>query len=128
MQRIDGVETAEVSLNRGEAVMTFRPDNQVGIRRVRDLIHSNGFTPREADVHIRGRVVERDGGLALALAGQEGVHPLVNHPDLTPVIRGLREAALGRWVAIYGRVPETPRRSGQMEIIEVRSFATLPDP
>lgn len=128
MQRIDGVETAEVSLNRGEAVITFRSDNGVGIRRVRDLIHSNGFTPREADVHIRGRVVGRDGGLALVLADREGVHPLVNHPDLTPVIPGLREAALGRLVAIYGRVPETPRRSGQMEIIEVRSFATLPDP
>jgi hypothetical protein len=123
IRKIDGVHTVEVSLNHGLAVITFQPENQVGIRRVRDVIRSNGFTPKDAEVRIRGRIVERDAGLALMLPNQNA-YRLADHPDTAAVIPRLRQTGLGSVVLVEGRVPAMSRRAGQAETIQVRTFTT----
>jgi copper chaperone CopZ len=122
IRKIDGVQTVEVSLNRGLAVITFKPENRIGIGRVRDLIRSNGFTPKDADVRIRGRVVERDGGLVLTLPDQDRAYRLEDHPDAAATISRLTQSGRGKIVVIVGRVPETRGRGERTDIIQVRNF------
>ncbi len=117
----------EVSLNRGLAIITFKPENRVGIGRVRDLIRSNGFTPKDADVRIRGRVVERDGELVLTLPDQNQAYRLADRPGAAAVIPRLRETGRGKVVIVDGRVPEARGRGERTDTIHVRNFAIIPD-
>jgi len=125
MTKIDGVEAAEVSLNRGVAIVRFRPDNRVTVERVRAAIRSNGFTPKAADVRVRGRVIEQDGELALFVPGQDRVYRLVGRPQAATVLLRVREA-VGKTVVIEGSVPEARKGGRPIEVIELRSYAAPP--
>lgn len=127
LKKIDGVEAAEVSLNEGVAIVRFRPGNSVTIEQVREVVRSNGFTPKAADVRVQGRVVEQDGALALLIPGQSRVYRLVDHPDAPPAIPRVREA-VGKTVLIEGTVPERPKRDDPVEVIRARTIALSPEP
>jgi copper chaperone CopZ len=123
VKKIEGVDSVTVSLNQGLATMTFKPDNRVAVEQVRNAIRQNGFSPKGADVRVQGRVVERDGGLALeTLPGTRG-YALVDHPEANDVVSSLRRTALGRMVVLNGVVPETATRGGEAtDTIQVRRF------
>lgn len=54
VQRLDGVESVKVSLNDGVAEIRLAPDNSVTLARVREIIRSNGFSPKAAEVVVQG--------------------------------------------------------------------------
>ena len=127
LTKIAGVESAEVSLNQGVAIVRFRPDNRVTVEQVREVVRSNGFTPKAADVRVRGRVIDQDGALALSVPGQNSVYRLLDHPDTAAAIPRVR-ASVGKTVVIEGTVPEMPRRDDPIEVLRVRGIAPSREP
>lgn len=123
IEKIDGVKSAEVSLNRGVAVVTFEPENLVTIARVRDAITSNGFTPKSAEVRAQGRIVDEAGEPLLVMPGVRRGVRLLAHAD-TPEAAAQIKQRVGDTVVIEGVVPETVRKDQGSEVIQVRRFSS----
>ncbi len=69
LEKIDGVEAVEVSLNEGRARIRLRSGNHVGLDQIRNAVRQNGFTPREASVSARARVSAGADPLRLGIEG-----------------------------------------------------------
>jgi hypothetical protein len=57
MQKVDGVQSVQVSLKVGVTTLELRPDNKVTLSQLRLVIKNNGFVSKEAQVVARGLVV-----------------------------------------------------------------------
>ena len=69
MNRIDGVASADVSLNEGTVLLKLKRGNRVTVEQVREAIRKNGFTPKETSVDVFGQLIERNGRPALEVIG-----------------------------------------------------------
>ena len=107
VEKMEGVTSAEVSLNEGEVVVSLEEDNHVRLDRLRQVIRDQGFTPREAEIRARG-VIERRGD-RLWFRTPEG--EIVLEVDGEPDTMASMERSIGEWTVIEGRIePEAPRR------------------
>ena len=81
LKKVAGVETVEVSLNKGLATVKLKPDNTVSVPQLWELIHKNGYTPKSTAVSVRGD-----------LAGVTGFYHCTSHRDqqFRPRLRILR--------------------------------------
>ena len=68
LKKMKGVGSVEVSLNKGLAEVKLKPGNTLQPKDFWAVVRSNGFTPKQTRVTVRGRV-DGDGGLHLAVAG-----------------------------------------------------------
>lgn len=119
VNEIDGIDSVEVSLNRGVVVIRLRPENRVTLAGIRDAIRERGFTPKEAEVRARGTVVDDGGHLALAMPGSAAVIRLVADSQAPGVI-GELEGLLGQDVTVDGRVAETARGAREPAVLRAR--------
>lgn len=101
--KISGVESVEVSLNKGLATMKLRPGNTIGLGQVWDTIKNNGFTTKDTRVVARGEVVEANGKPHLKLTGTDQVFNLVPDPKAKQVFE-LVKKQIGRSVVVEGRM------------------------
>lgn len=122
VKKLEGVEQVDVSLNIGLAVITFAPDNRVTVEQVREAIRKNGFTPKEAEVRLAGRVSETGGKLILQVPGWDRPYLLLDHPENAGATSQMRSSALGKDVVIDAVVPEAPKRGAPSDTLRVRSF------
>ncbi len=123
VRKLDGVESVEVSLTAGSATVRFKPGSRVTIDQVRATIRDNGFTPKAADVRIRGRVEAVDGNLVLVTPGGGPEYPLVDRPDSAGRLAPLKDSPPPGEVEIEGILAERAAAGGQLAI-EVRSVAS----
>lgn len=61
MKRLDGVESVDVSLERGSVDIKLTRGNKLSLSRLRREIRSNGNETKEAQITARGRFGDRDG-------------------------------------------------------------------
>jgi copper chaperone CopZ len=61
VQKIDGVESVDVSLEKGSADIRLKPGNRVTMTQLRQVIRKNGYPTKEAQIEARGRIVDRNG-------------------------------------------------------------------
>jgi hypothetical protein len=54
MQKVDGVQSARVSLKDGLTILDLKPGNVVTLAKLRQIIKNNGFVSKEASVVARG--------------------------------------------------------------------------
>jgi hypothetical protein len=54
MQKVDGITNVRVSLNEGLTILDPKPGNTVTLAKMRQIIKSNGFVSKEANVLARG--------------------------------------------------------------------------
>ena len=52
VQKVDGVESVQLSLERAEADIRLKPENRVSLDQFRRIVKGNGFEPREAKVSV----------------------------------------------------------------------------
>ena len=57
MQKVDGVQSVQVSLKEGVTTLELRSGNKVTLSQLRLVIKNNGFVSKEAQVVARGSVV-----------------------------------------------------------------------
>lgn len=100
LKKVAGVESVEVSLNKGLATVKLKPGNTVSVPQLWELIHKNGYTPKTTAVSVRGELTNANGSLQLKVSGTKDTLPLAADPK-NP--------------AVYG---EVSRRSGQTVVIQ----------
>ena len=61
VKKLEGVESVEVSLEKGTVDITLEPDNKVTLPLLRRTIRSNGNETKDAQIRGRGRIVDHDG-------------------------------------------------------------------
>ena len=113
-------------MNRGLAAVTFESDNRVTVERVRNVIRDNGFTPKAAEVRLRGTLVSDSGALVVQQPGVGTTMRLAAHPDAPAMLERIGNAGAGATVVIEGVVPETAKGSQGPDVLQVRSFSLPP--
>lgn len=54
MQKVDGVQSVQVSLKEGVTTLELRADNKITLSQLRLVIKNNGFVSKEVQVVARG--------------------------------------------------------------------------
>ena len=80
VQKLSGVESVNVSLERASTAIQLRPGNSITLEQPRSIIKNNGFTPKDTTVTVVGRLVERGGQPALDVTGTTTVMLIVADP------------------------------------------------
>src|SRR5579862_8268653 len=106
LRKVAGVESVEVSLNKGLATVKLKPGNTVSVSQMWELIHKNGYTPKATAVSVRGDLVNADGQLQLRVSGTKGTLLLAADPK-NPKAYSEASAKGGQAVIVQGvRMPE----------------------
>ena len=69
LKKVAGVESVEVSLNKGLATVKLKAGNTVSVPQLWELIRKNGYTPKATNVSVRGTLESAPGGLQLKVTG-----------------------------------------------------------
>lgn len=123
VEKLEGVASVRVSLEEGLAAVALEPGNALEPERIRELVRDEGFTPKEAEVRVRGRLVAKDGALAIAVTGLDREYRLVEHSGAPGRLDALAGVAEGTPFSVSGIVPETDASSGTERVLEVRAFS-----
>ena len=131
MQKVEGVSAVQVSLNEGMLTLRFVPANRVSVAAIRATIRSNGFTPKDAEVRVTGRVVARGDSLFLVVPGSNEELVLEDEPNAPGRVADVRRAYAGASALLSGVVPESPRRTARLRLrvrsaLPARSVPALP--
>lgn len=76
LKKTVGVDTVEVSLNKGLATVKLKPGNTVSVPQLWELIHQKGYTPKATEVTVKGELESVSGKLQLKVTGTKDVLPL----------------------------------------------------
>lgn len=117
LRKLPGVDSVDVSLNRGLATVWLAPDNRITVDRIRNEIRESGFTPREADIQATGRILSRNGGFVLESGAESFDLAPPDRPDLATVLGRL---AGGR-ARVEGSVPEAGKGALSPSRLRVRT-------
>jgi copper chaperone CopZ len=107
IEKLPGVESADVSLNEGRVQVQLKAGNAVTLAQLRQSVERNGFTPQQAIVRAQADVAPKGETVQLTISGTEEVYTLADTAHADDVLQQLRKSA-GQRVLIEGIVP--PRR------------------
>ena len=77
IKKIPGVESVDVSLNKGLAAVKLKPGNVATIQQFWETVRRNGFTPKQTKVVVRGSLLISGNNLSLKVSGSNQSHQLV---------------------------------------------------
>lgn len=80
LKKAPGVESVEVSLNKGLATVKLKPGNTAAVPHFWQVIHENGYTPKTTTVSVRGDLTAAQGHIQLKVTGTKNVLDLVADP------------------------------------------------
>jgi copper chaperone CopZ len=80
LKKVAGVDTVEVSLNKGLATVKLKPGNTVTVSQLWQLLHDKGYTPKTTIVAVRGEPSNAQTKLQLKVSGTKDVIDLVADP------------------------------------------------
>jgi hypothetical protein len=80
LKKMPGVETVDVSLNKGLATVKLKPGNTLSVPQFWELLHQKGYTPKTTAVSVRGELAGGPGRLQLKVAGTKDVLNLAPDP------------------------------------------------
>ncbi|MDR8390493.1 heavy-metal-associated domain-containing protein [Aliifodinibius sp. S!AR15-10] len=73
IQKMDGVESASVSLNDGLLTANLKQDNKLTLSDIRQAVEESGFKAKEANITVTGTVTKNESG-SLVLETVVGEH------------------------------------------------------
>ena len=111
IQKIPGVESVHISINRGLVTVMLKPGNTVTMEQVRKAILNDAFTPKEAHVVAVGQLVSQSGKLKFKVAGANDVFPVASTPHKS------WQSQVGRELTVNGLLSTT----GTLQITSVSS-------
>ncbi len=101
LQKIAGVNSAKVSLNKGKAFITLDPVNHLTLAAIQKEIKDNGFSPRDANVEMKGILEKNNGRLTIQV--QNEIFWVDDHSDHSALAM-LNKTASGAVVTVAGHV------------------------
>jgi len=80
LKKVPGVDTVDVSLNKGLATVKLKPGNTVSVPQFWQLLHEKGYTPKTTTVSVRGELAGGPEQLQLKVSGTKDVLNLAPDP------------------------------------------------
>jgi hypothetical protein len=119
MRKLPGVESVEVSLERGLASIQLRRGNRVTLQQLRQLVKHSGFAAREAAVTVIGDLQPDAGGAALSVTGAGTMLTLIADTARPAAYKTVRErlARTARGITLAGVVEERPGKDGRDRLV-----------
>src|SRR3954449_582770 len=101
LKKVPGVESVEVSLNKGLATVKLKPGNTVSVPQFWQLLHDKGYTPKATVVSVRGELAELQGHVQLKVTGTRDTLILTPDPK-NPGAHSDASRKLGQSVIVQG--------------------------
>ena len=102
LKKVTGVESVDVSLNKGLATVKLKPGNTVSVSQLWQLIHEKGYTPKTTTVSVRGDLANiQQGRLQLRVSGTGETLALVDDPK-NAIAYDEASKKLGQTVIVQG--------------------------
>jgi len=127
IEKLEDVESVKVSLNDGTASVVLRPGNSLDPEQLRKIARDSGFTPKQANVRVVGRLVEKEGVPVLDVTGSGLRYVLTDHPKAPGQLFKLTEQLMRRDVIVEGELPEGTKQGGSSRVLRVISFSPSDD-
>jgi copper chaperone CopZ len=103
MKGIQGVNTVDVDLNTGLVTIKLTPGNSASMKQFNEAVEKNGFTHKDADVIVRGKLTGMANAPVLEVSGTQDRYALSSS------VAGLDIASLlGKTVTVTGVLPQAP--------------------
>ena len=93
IKKIQGVESVDVSLNKGLATVKLKPGNSVTAEQFWELVKKNGYTPKETHVVVRGDVLTGSGKTQMKVTGTDRTYDLIAHPSAPKALDEINRSA-----------------------------------
>ena len=104
MKGIQGVNTVDVDLNTGLVTIKLTPGNNASMRQFNEAVEKNGFTHKDADIVVKGRLTGTANAPVLEVSGTQDRYAL------SPVASSLDMASLvGKTVTVTGVLPQASK-------------------
>jgi len=101
LKKVVGVESVEVSLNKGLATVKLKPGNTVSVQQLWELIHDKGYTPKTTTVSVPGELANLQGRFQLKVSGTKDTLPLTADPK-NPTVYTEAGMKIGQTVTMQG--------------------------
>jgi len=105
LKAIPGVDTVDVSLEKGLATVKMKPGNMTTLKQLNEAIARNGFTMKGSTAIVAGTGVTTNGKTAVQVSGSNDVLHLV--PESSSVVDGA--SFTGKSIVVEGMIPETSK-------------------
>lgn len=102
LKSVSGVDSVDVSLEKGLAVVKMKPGNTATLKQLNEAITKNGFTMKDSTASIAGTVFITDGKPALRVSGSDDLLQLV--PQSPSALNAASQ--VGKTVVVEGTIPE----------------------
>jgi hypothetical protein len=102
LKSVSGVDSIEVSLEKGLAVVKMKPGNTATLKQLNEAITKNGFTMKDSTATVAGTVLVTDGNAILKVSGSNDLLQLVSPSASAPNAVSMA----GKAVLVEGTVPE----------------------
>jgi copper chaperone CopZ len=121
LKKVPGVDTVDVSLNKGLATVKLKPGNTVSVPQFWQLLHEKGYTPKATAVSARGELAGGPGRLQLKVSGTKDVLDLAPDPKnaaaYNDAVKKIGQAVVIQGVMVPGKDLKTlvPLQISQMK-------------
>jgi len=104
MKGIPGVTTVNVDLNTGLVGIKLAPGNHADMHQFNQAVEKNGFTHKDANVVVLGKITGSTSNLFLEVSGTKDRYALA---PLNP--RTNASSYIGKTVTVEGTIPQAPK-------------------
>jgi len=101
LKKFTGVESVDVSLNKGLATVKLKPGNSVTVEQFWETVRKNGYTPKLTRVSVRGEALVTGSKAQLKVIGTNRIYELVADPRSPRAIDDAKRLA-GKTLTIEG--------------------------
>jgi hypothetical protein len=102
IQKLPGIESVVIGLNRGRGQIELKPGNKLRIEQIWEKISGNGNSPRETRVIVEGKVVSNGGKFQLEVVNSGRAYDLVPESSAAGILAKL-ESKVGQRIVLGGR-------------------------
>ena len=119
IRKLQGVESVEVSLDRGVASIQLGRGNRVTLQQLRQLVKHSGFASRETAVTVIGELQQDESGPALSVTGTGLTLTLISDTVRAEAYRNirLRPTGMKQAITLAGVVEEKPGKDGRDRLV-----------
>jgi hypothetical protein len=102
LKSVPGVDSVDVSLEKGLAVVKMKSGNTATLKQLNEAITKNGFAMKDSTATVAGTVIEMDGNAILKVSGSNDLLKLMPQSTSAPDAVSM----VGKTVFAAGTIPE----------------------
>jgi hypothetical protein len=115
IKKIAGIDSVNVTLNRGLVSIKLKPQNRVTLEEVREAIEHDAFTPKDARVVAVGKFISEGGNTRFEISGSNETFPVARTPHQS------WQEQVGQVLTVNGLIlaPTSRGKSGTLQITDI---------